>query len=168
MSDRYLYSIYPRKPIKLSDEIGVIRVPKSLQLTKEEVLKCLKFGPVQRRFANENIIEKVYPSNLDRLHNAKYMTEEEYEKFAKKYQTGIANLYSTDSEPEAPAAPEVEPEKEETPAEQTAEAIADEDKPVESEAPTEEKAEPTTSVDTNINLTTYNGNNNYRKNKHHK
>lgn len=81
---RFLYSVYPKLPIKkVIAGVPVLRVNKSLYLTKEEVAGCLKFGTVQRRFANENKIEKVTPSNLDRLHNAKYMTEEEYEKFKK-------------------------------------------------------------------------------------
>lgn len=81
MSERYLYSVHPRKPIKNLSNVSVIRVPKSLSLTLEDVLICLKSAIVYRRFANENKIERVTILNAERLHNAKFMTEEEYEKF---------------------------------------------------------------------------------------
>ena len=81
MSERYLYSVHPRKPIKNLSNVAVIRVPKSLSLTLEDVLTCLKSAVVYRRFANENKIERVTILNAERLHNAKFMTEEEYEKF---------------------------------------------------------------------------------------
>lgn len=81
MSERYLYSVHPRKPIKNLSDIAVIRVPKSLSLTLEDVLTCLKSAVVYRRFANENRIERVTILNAERMHNAKFMTEEEYEKF---------------------------------------------------------------------------------------
>lgn len=81
MSERYLYSVHPRKPIKNLSNVPVIRVPKSLSLTLEDVLTCLKSAVVYRRFANENRIERVTILNAERLHNAKFMTEEEYEKF---------------------------------------------------------------------------------------
>ena len=81
MSERYLYSVHPRKSIKNLSDIAVIRVPKSLSLTLEDVLTCLKSAVVYRRFANENRIERVTILNAERLHYAKFMTEEEYEKF---------------------------------------------------------------------------------------
>ena len=81
MSERYLYSVHPRKPIKNLSDVAVIRAPKSLSLTLEDVLTCLKSAVVYRRFANENRIERVTILNAERLHNAKFMTEEEYEKF---------------------------------------------------------------------------------------
>lgn len=81
MSERYLYSVHPRKPIKNLSDVAIIRVPKSLSLTLEDVLTCLKSAVVYRRFANENKIERVTILNAERLHNAKFMTEEEYEKF---------------------------------------------------------------------------------------
>ena len=79
---RYLYSVYPKRPIKnIIENIPIIKTPKSLQLSKDEVEKCLKFGSIYRRFANEGRNEKVNTLNIDRLHNDKFMTEEEYAKF---------------------------------------------------------------------------------------
>ena len=80
MEQRFLYSVYPKRVIK-SIPGTVIRTAKSLYLNKEEVLICLKNGSVYRRFANESRNEKVTILNIDRLHNAKFMTEEEYEAF---------------------------------------------------------------------------------------
>lgn len=81
MDVRYLYSVNPKKPIRTIKGVPVLRTPKSLQLTKEDVKECLKYGSVYRRFANENRIERVTINSVDRLHNAKFMTEEEYEAF---------------------------------------------------------------------------------------
>ena len=80
---RFLYSVNPKKVIKNLSGVSVIRTPKSLQLTKEDVIECLKYGSVHRRFANENKIEKVTIDNVDRLHNAKYISEEEWKKIIK-------------------------------------------------------------------------------------
>lgn len=81
MDVRYLYSVNPKKPIRTIKGVPVLRTPKSLQLTKEDVIECLKYGSVYRRFANENRIERVTINSVDRFHNAKFMTEEEYEAF---------------------------------------------------------------------------------------
>lgn len=82
MSERFLYSVYPKQPIKnVINGIPLLRVSKTLNLTKEEVKGCLKCGTVQRRFANENKVERVTLSNLDRLHNAKFIAEEKYADF---------------------------------------------------------------------------------------
>ena len=81
MSERFLYSVHPKRVIKNVPGANAIRTPKSLYLTKEDVRICLKGGSVYRRFANEARNEKVTISNVDRLHNAKFMTEEEYKKF---------------------------------------------------------------------------------------
>lgn len=78
---KYLYSVKPRKPICLPGA-RPIRVPKSVYLNKSEVRECMKLGSVYRRFANEdNRNEKVTTDNIDRLHNAKFMTEDEYAKY---------------------------------------------------------------------------------------
>ena len=74
METTYLYSVNPKKIIP-------IRSPRSLYLTKEQVMICLKSGTVYRRFAAENRNERVTILNLDRLHNDKFMTEEEYKAF---------------------------------------------------------------------------------------
>jgi hypothetical protein len=81
MDTRFLYSVNPKKPIRTIKGVPVLRTPKSLQLTKEDVRECLKYGSVYRRFANESRIERVTINNVDRLHNAKFMTEKEYEAF---------------------------------------------------------------------------------------
>lgn len=81
MEQTYLYSVRPRKPIKDIEGVPFIRSPRSLQLTKEDVIKCLDKASVYRYFANEGKQEKVTIDTVDRLHNAKFMTEEEYKDF---------------------------------------------------------------------------------------
>lgn len=83
MEDRYLYSVFPKMLIRDLPGVGAFRSQKSLSLSKDEVKYCMKFGSVYRRFANENKTERVTMSNIDRLHNAVYMTEEEYEQYLK-------------------------------------------------------------------------------------
>lgn len=81
---RFLYSINPKKLIRFlngNPVIPPIRTSKTLSLTKEEVRECLKYGSLYRRFANEGVNVRVTLNNIDRLHNAKLMTDEEYEKF---------------------------------------------------------------------------------------
>ena len=78
---KYLYTIHPRRPIKCLSEVPVLRVPKTLALTKDDVRKCLKLAAVWRRFDNGDNLVRVVPSSVDRLHNEKFMTEEEYKKF---------------------------------------------------------------------------------------
>lgn len=80
METTYLYSVNPKKIIKDLPTLP-IRSPRSLYLTKEQVLICLKSGTVYRRFATENRNERVTILNLDRLHNDKFMTEDEYKTF---------------------------------------------------------------------------------------
>ena len=104
MEVRFLYSVNPKKPIKTIKTIPVLRAPKSLQLTKEEVRECLKYGSVYRRFANEGRNERVTINNVDRLHNAKFMTEDEYAAFLKanidsKTGTVINNVAVVKEEP---------------------------------------------------------------------
>jgi hypothetical protein len=62
---------------------GNLMVPSTAKLTKEDVLVCLKKAPVFRRFGSSKL-ERVTISNLDRLHNEKFMTETEYEEFLDK------------------------------------------------------------------------------------
>ena len=77
---KYLYSIKPTKMIKDVAGFNAIRTSKSLFLTKDEVLKCIKCGTVYRRFSADKII-KVTPATLDRLHRDEFLSEKEYEKF---------------------------------------------------------------------------------------
>lgn len=85
MSKKYIYSVNPRRVIAGLSDGTEIRVNKSLELSKEDVLLCLQKASVYRRFNTVtgagNDIVRVTTGNLDRLHNEKYMTEEEYEKF---------------------------------------------------------------------------------------
>jgi len=60
--------------------VGNLMVPSTAKLTKEDVLICVKKAPVFRRFGSSKLI-RVTASNLDRLHNENFMTEEEYEEF---------------------------------------------------------------------------------------
>lgn len=115
---RYLYSINPKKVIKfLSGNImkPPIRVSKSLRLTKEEVLDCLKYGSVYRRFANEGKIERVTTLNIDRLHNEKFMTEEEYYKMmTTKESDDNRGTVITEEVPEVKEESDIEEVKEES------------------------------------------------------
>lgn len=73
MDDRFMYQIRPRKPIVNLIPGKGIRKPMSIKLTKEEVKKCIGYGPVYRAFPSIPPI-RVTGSNLDSLH----VSEEEY------------------------------------------------------------------------------------------
>ena len=77
---KYAYQIHPKKPIRALPEFGLIRTKRTLMLTKEQVLKVLPFASVYRRFNHDTVIRTTV-SNLDRLHNASLMSEEEYKIF---------------------------------------------------------------------------------------
>ena len=77
----YIYAVHPKKVIVI-DGVGAIRSPKSLYLSKEDVLTCLKKASVYRRFPF-GISERVNIDNADRLHREKYMTEDEYNEYIK-------------------------------------------------------------------------------------
>ena len=151
---RFLYSVFPKKPIKGILEDGrAISSRKSLNLTKEEVQKCMNCGSVYRWFANDNRLERVTTLNIDRLHNAEYLTEEQF-KDAKFDSVAGSTGSVTEVAKEEPAkveeaAPvvEEEPKVEEAPAlvveEKVEEVVAEEPAPVEEEkveeaAPAEE------------------------------
>lgn len=80
--EKYFYQISPRVAITVAGES--FRVPRAMKLEKDEVKTVLesKKAVVKRRFSDR--IETVTISNLDRLHNEKYMTESEYEIFVTK------------------------------------------------------------------------------------
>ena len=92
---RFLYSVNPKRAIKTISGIPVIRSPKSLHLSKEEVRECLKYGAVYRRFANEGRNEKVTTGNVDRLHNAKFISEEEWKKSNKNVEDARGTVINT-------------------------------------------------------------------------
>ena len=126
----YLYTIKPKHIIKDKSISEVpIRTPRSIMLSKEQVIKCLKIAAVYRRFPDRN--EKVISTNVDRLHNEVYMTEEEYEEFLNPEENNTPDLEVRDhrgtvintplmevsSEEEKEEEPEVEPDKEQVIAE---------------------------------------------------
>ena len=85
MSNVFLYTVNPRRTINgLSGSTKVVRTPKSLFLSKEDVYLCLKNASVYRRFANEGINEKVTIDNVDRVHREKYIPESEWAAFVAK------------------------------------------------------------------------------------
>lgn len=72
MEDKYSYEVHPRIPIKnVIPGKGIFR-PTVLDLTKDEVVKCLKCGPVFRNFARGNQVQ-VTLYNIDELHVAHYV-----------------------------------------------------------------------------------------------
>ena len=73
MSDeKYTYSLSPRKRMRTKFEsLNSVRIPRTMLLSKEEVVEALKFASVYRRF-NSKLCVKVTVMNLDRLHNAEY------------------------------------------------------------------------------------------------
>ena len=90
---RFLYSVNPKKPIKgILENNRPINSAKSLNLTLEQVAECMKCGSVYRWFANENRLERVTTLNMERLHNEKFLTEEEFE--AAKF-NGVASNTGT-------------------------------------------------------------------------
>jgi hypothetical protein len=142
----YLYSVNPKKPIKGILENGrPINSSKSLQLTIDQVKKCMECGSVYRWFANEDRLERVTSLNIERLHNDKYYTEEEYAsaKFdSVAGNTGTVVDTKTETEPTVEeVAPVVEEVIEEVPVavEETPVVVAEEDSVnVEETVPTEE------------------------------
>ena len=88
-NNMFLYTVKPRKTIiGLSGSTKVIRTNKSVYLTKEDVYLCLKSAIVYRRFANEQRNERVTILNIDRLHNEKFMTEEQYKEYKQNLKDG--------------------------------------------------------------------------------
>lgn len=144
----YLYSVHPRTVIK-ELPVAPIRVPKSLYLTKDQVLICLKHGAVYRRFANEGKNERVTIINVDRLHNEKFMTEEQYAAFL---QSGVADNRGTtigdttvtpDNDKEPEKDPEVEPVKENESVETTETEKSEDNTPEQTAEPAAENEEDT-------------------------
>lgn len=104
---RFLYSVYPKKPIKgLLPNGRSVNGPKSLQLTKEEAISCMKFGTVYRRYA-DNRNERVTTINIDRLHNDTFITEEEWKKKENVKETvqQVEEVKETVAEKEKPVEP---------------------------------------------------------------
>ena len=106
LEQRYLYTVYPKKPIRnINETLPLLRVPKSLYLIKEEVSKCFENGAsIYRRFSNEGIVEKFNKYEIDRVHRDKYISREDWEEIRKT--TGKDPLEVIDN----PAEPVAEPE----------------------------------------------------------
>lgn len=155
MEQTYLYAVHPKKVIR-DLPIAPIRAPKSLQLTKDQVRTCLKSGTVYRRFASENRNERVTICNIDRLHHARYMSEEDYEAFKDQEQNGnrgsvIEEHHSTPSVEESheetisneikednPVVEEYEDEVLEEPVEENTEAVVNENDEIVDESTVED------------------------------
>lgn len=65
--DRFRYEVRPFAPIRDLIPGKLLRVPFTTDLTKEEVLHCMHFGPVFRKFPDNTVI-RVTGDNLDSLH----------------------------------------------------------------------------------------------------
>jgi hypothetical protein len=173
---RFLYSVYPQRPIKgILPNNRPINGPRSLSLTKEEVLTCLKFGTVYRRFANEGKNERVTMSNIDRLHNERFIMEKDY----------VVDSLGKDSGTVVDTAPVKTPEKaedkvieetkvEDTPVSEAVEEVTEDEKAEdvdsaesvvegEAEAVEEEKE----STEPQVVISNSNNFNNGKKKKHH-
>jgi len=135
--EKYLYEVQPSRVVVIPD-ILPFRHPQSLELTLDQVLAALPSAVVYRRFGVGNI-QMVVPSNAERLHNAKFMTEAEYEEFKYQNKAGKAGTVIEDEKKEEPT-PEPEPVVEPTPVEEKVEEPVVEEPAVE-EAPEEEPVE---------------------------
>ena len=92
LDERYLYTVNPKRVIRnLNENIPMLRASKSLFLTKEEVLKCLEYGSVYRRFSYINHLERVTKYDVDRVHRAKFISKLDWEKIEEKSKN-IENL----------------------------------------------------------------------------
>ena len=145
-NETFLYTVNPRKVIVGLSGVKAIRSAKSLHLTKEDVLACLKKATVYRRFSNEGMNVRVTPSNVDRLHNAKFISEEEWAAAGNKAPAATEPVRGTVKEPEkepekapevatepTPVPPVEEPSKnlqEEIPNEQNSNEVESEEKEV--------------------------------------
>ena len=109
----FLYSVCPKKVIKELPTTIPIRSPKSLYLTKEQVKICLKYGSVYRRFANEQRNERVNIMNVDRLHNEKFMTEEQYKEYEQSLKDGQRGSVIVDEPKVEDPKPEIKEDKKE-------------------------------------------------------
>ena len=107
--ERYLYTVFPKKPIKnLNENTPLVRCSKSLFLTKEEVLKCFECGSVYRRFSNEGINEKFNKYEIDRVHRKNYISREDWKKLQDNIPTDTVAVNGVEEKEEVVTAPEVE------------------------------------------------------------
>lgn len=152
-NERFLYEIRPIKPIKDLIPGKGIKAPCSMQLTKEEALHCMKYGSVYRNFSDSGMNPiRVTGSTIDRLHNAKFISEDEWmKKIGKEIVSEQQEEQSTVEETpveEVPVATEVVEENtmEETPVvEEVAEEETTETEDAQDFLPTEEEESTVTS-----------------------
>lgn len=91
MEDKYSYEVHPRIPIKnVIPGKGIFR-PTVLDLTKDEVVKCLKCGPVFRNFARGNQVQ-VTLYNIDELHVAHYVAPSKTKAIDPSKKTDVAGI----------------------------------------------------------------------------
>ena len=79
MAELFLYTVYPRRPIVV-EGAGTIRVPKSVQLSKEDVFNVLKNATVYRRFPGLPEAIRVTVDTVERYHRKEYLSDEEWAK----------------------------------------------------------------------------------------
>ena len=134
--ERFLYEVSPRRPMRGILKGRAIVTPTTLQLDYDEVLECMKYGMVHRRFTNR--IERVLTTNIDRLHRKEFISEESYKKL-------LASMETSEPEQEEEVVPEetpvVEPEKSETSEESEKETEQKEEIEVNDETETSEPEE---------------------------
>lgn len=132
MDQTYLYEVRPHRIITGIHGVPYIRSPRSVYLTKDEVLICLKNGSVYRRFANLDKLERVTVTNVDRLHNENFISEEEWKK--------ESTATKVEETPVVEEVKQEEPVVEEVPApveEEPIEEVVEEDSKVDKTAPVE-------------------------------
>ena len=123
----YLYTVHPKRPLKI-EGVGVVRTPKTLSLTKEDVKLAIKGASVYRRFANIGINERVTTLNIDRLHRAEYISEKDWEQ--------VKINEASEGHAEVASKPEVEPTPaEESTVEEATEVVTEEESTVITEEP---------------------------------
>lgn len=139
---RFPYQVNTRMPI-VGLSVGDIKSPKTLELTKEDVLICVKKAPVFRRFRDGKLV-RVGAYNLDRLHNEEFIDEKEWELLGDKRGEVIVPTVSEKKETEVV---KEEPKVEEKP-QVVEEAPVEEEVVAETveEAQTEETTEESTEV----------------------
>ena len=104
MTERFTYEVRPHTPIKELVPGRVIVKPTTTKLTKEEVLICMKHGPVYRLFPGKTPI-RVLGANLDQLHQAELVESKnevkasnhtENAEFCTREQEGVSEEPKTD------------------------------------------------------------------------
>jgi hypothetical protein len=139
MEDKYSYEVHPRIPIKnVIPGKGIFR-PTVLDLTKDEVVKCLKCGPVFRNFGKGDQVQ-VTLYNIDELHVAHYVAPSKTKAIDPSKKTDVAGIIV----PKKEFVPHIiAPTKKEEPVKEQVEEVTDEvaEESVEKAVVEEEKVE---------------------------